>query len=401
MLPNLSVLVKKCEQAGLKVAIKGKKATKADYVRALRDNALKTLYPSGMPYEELSLALCFPYWNLKESEQKSVWTDPRFVVQSKENGCRAALHFVAGKGVFAHSRTVSVKTWGYQELHQQFIWRDFIPDFTATVDCETIIEKSVDTRPYTTKGEVTKTSLHSTIAVLHLEAEASRRLQVEQDAPLIFKVLDITKWEGRDVKNQPYRQRLELITAFFAKVNTLEIGKYFIQLPVFRQNKKAFFESVVAAGGEGVVLKNLNEAYEDSSSRSRNNWIKVKKRKELDAFVTGFKRGEPDGGWVDLIGALEFSVNLEGGGTHVIGYATNLSYETRVAMTVFSGGEVSLKPEVYGRVAQISGQDISARELRLSHCTLDRWRDGAGDEKSADDCVVSMQDLKDSAEWVG
>ena len=59
---------------------------------------------------------------------------------------------------------------------------------------------------------------------------------------------------------------------------------------------------------------------------------------------------------------------------------------------------VTKDPTLYGRVAEISGQDISARELRLSHCTLERWREGA-DLKIEAECVTSLADLKTAAEW--
>ena len=110
--------------------------------------------------------------------------------------------------------TVSVKTWRYQEVTDHLLFGGMKPDFTAILDCESIIEKSVDTRPYTTKGEVTKTSLHSTVSVLHLSSEASLRLQVEQDAPLKFKVLDLVKWGDEDLRRKTYRSRLVYLSKF-------------------------------------------------------------------------------------------------------------------------------------------------------------------------------------------
>ena len=59
---------------------------------------------------------------------------------------------------------------------------------------------------------------------------------------------------------------------------------------------------------------------------------------------------------------------------------------------------VTMDPTMHWRVAEISGQDISTRELRLSHCTLERWREGAG-AKPESECVVKLADLKAAAEW--
>ena len=130
--------------------------------------------------------------------------------------------------------------------------------------------------------------------------------------------------------------------------------------------------------------------------------MKVKKRKDYDAFVTGFKRGEPDGDFRNMVGALEFSVNLTNGKRHVIGYPINMTLEERQRISIYdpTTDTVTMIPEYYNRVAEISGQDISARELRLSHCTLDRWRDQEGDKKLPQDCVVDLEDLIQASDWV-
>ena len=128
--------------------------------------------------------------------------------------------------------------------------------------------------------------------------------------------------------------------------------------------------------------------------------VKVKKHLHYDAFVTGFKPGEPGSAWRDLVGALEFSVKTEEG-NHVIGYVSSISFEMREQITQHdSDGQLSLVPSMYNRVAEISGQDISGREYRLTHCTLERWRDMPGDTKHPDDCRTSMQDLRKAAAWV-
>jgi ATP-dependent DNA ligase len=314
------------------------------------------------------------------------------------------LYFIRNVGVFATSRNISLKTFRFSELTGKLLFAGFHKaPFNITIDCEAIIEKPVDTRPYTAKGEVTKTSLHSTTAVLSLEDNNSRKLQRDQNAPLTFKVLDITQWEGVDIKHQPLRNRLGCREAFMAFVAGTELGQYFKKPESAMTDKKKFLEKIWSEGGEGVILKNMRAPYEDSSSRPRDHMVKVKKRIEFDAFVTGFKRGEAGTGFENLVGALEFSVNLTNGKTHVLGYPINMTLEERQRITAYDPvtNQVSLIPEYYGRVAEISGQDISARELRLSHCTLDRWRDQPGDVKLATDCVQNLEELKQAAEWVG
>lgn len=404
MLPNLAVLEKKCVALGLTPTPKGKRLGKQDCVDVLRAHFLPE---GGIPYEELTPMLAFAEWNLKEEEQTKIWNSPSWVAQKKLNGCRVILHFVKDVGVFAHSRTVSLKTYRFQELTNQFLFHDFIPDFTATVDAEAIIEKPVDTRPYTTKGEITKTSLHSTTSVLHLEAENARKLQREQDAPLILQVFDITKMESKtgvaDLCQLKLMARLTWLTNFMHKIESTEIAHFFQFPEVEQTDKRAFYKKIIAEGGEGVILKSLNAPYVDSSSRRRDAWVKVKRRMEFDAYVVDFKRGEEGTGWENLIGALGFAVNTENG-PHTIAWCTNLPLETRKKITRYNSetNEVSLHPGMYNKVAEVSGQDISARSLRLSHATIDRWRPKDGpDAKRPEECNTELADLKEASAWVG
>lgn len=403
MLPNLSELKSKCQKLNLPVVQAGKREAKADYVKVLREHFLKRDYPMGLPYEELTPMLCFASWNLTEAELKGIWRNPEWIAQRKENGCRMTLYFVPKVGVFATSRTISLKTYRLQELTDKLLFNNFQDSpGMITLDVEAIVEKPVDTTPYTAKGQVTKSSLHSTTAILSLEGSNSRRLQRDQDAPLTFKVLDVTQWGGVDLRKQALAHRLEKVNLFFDWIRTTELASNFIYLPVEKVDKQKFLESIWEDGGEGVVLKNLRSTYEDSTSRRRDAWVKVKKRVEFDCFVSGFKRGEPDGEFRNLVGALEFSVNLTNGKTHVLGYPINMTLEERNRISIYDPATdtVSMISSMYNRVAEISGQDISAREFRLSHCTFDRWREDEGDTKLAEECVVDFADLQQAAEWV-
>lgn len=405
MLPNLDLLEKKCRDLNLKVSLAGKKPQKDDYVRSLRAHFMPE---GGLPYEEVTPMLCYPSWNLKPIELEGIWASERWIAQEKLNGCRIVLHFVPGKGVFAHSRSISVKTYRYSELTDVLLFREFkdIPGYTV-VDAEIQIEKPVDTRPYSAKGVVTKTALASTTAVLALAPENSRKLQVEQNAPFRVKVFDIMrspKWgqEWGDLRNMKLENRLIILEDFKKWIQSTSIGSNFMFPGYTATNKKLYNEAIWVGGGEGTVLKNLDSTYEDSSSRSREGWVKVKKRKEVDAYVVGFERGDAGKGWENLVGDLLFAVLTKSGQEHVIAKCSNMKFEKRQAITIYDSetNEVTLHPDMYRQVAQVSGQDVSSRSLRLTHATIDRWRDQPGDEKSADECVVDMNEISQMAEWV-
>lgn len=403
MLMNLAALEKKCQDLGLDYQpTDGKKLGKAHCVAALRAHFLP---PEGLPYEEIAPQLAFPEWNLKALEIRNVQEGPDWGAQCKFNGYRLIIYFIKGVGVFATTRTVSVKTFRLEEMSSKLLFGDHVPDFTATVDCEGIIEKPVDTGPYTMggKGVVTKSSLHSAVAVAHLNAEGCLRLQREQNAPFVFKVFDVLNLDGESLMGLLLREREKIrMSSDFQKRFSLEPLLNQFEFPELVQvDRLAYRDKIIKAGGEGVIWKNLNATYTEDG-RQRNVWVKHKKRIEFDAFVSGFKPGESGKGFEHLVAALEFSVNLKEGGTHVLGWASNLTRDHMNKMTVTVDGKPTLHPSMLNRVAEISGQDVSAREFRLSHCTLDRWRYQPGpDFKSADQCVVSMQDLKEAAEWVG
>jgi ATP-dependent DNA ligase len=348
--------------------------------------------PNEVSYEELVPMLLFPYWNLKLAEQTAIWKDSNdWIAQQKLNGCRTILHFVNGVGVFAHSRTVSKTTGRRQEFRDHLLFSDFVPKFTATVDCEAIVDKSVDTRPYTSKGEVTRSSLQSTTAVLHLEAEASKALQRDQDAPLVFHVFDMVRWQELDLKKKPLCERLSYLVDFRAAIDSVQLGKYFEYPQVRFQGKEDFFHEVTSRGGEGVVLKNLNSVYEDSSARNRKGWIKVKHQLECQAFVSGFERGKTKGEWKNKVGVLIFSVLTEKG-EQVIAKITNLPFPFRKQISVYDPvvNKVELNPDVYGKVATVGGVEISQRAYRLSHPKLIRWRSDVLKEQ----CRYSAADIE-------
>lgn len=202
---TLAELRKQAEALGLQVSPAS--ATRP-YVDALRFHFLQKDYPNGLPYAELCPMQAYNLWDFHPRQQNSVWKSHDWVAQRKLNGCRMILHFVRDVGIFANSRNVSVSTYRRHELTNYLLFRTLKPSFTAVIDAEALVEKAIDTRNYTTKGEVTKTSLHSTSAILRLRPECSRNLQIEQDAAIKIHAFDITNWMGSDLRKKKLAERL-------------------------------------------------------------------------------------------------------------------------------------------------------------------------------------------------
>jgi ATP-dependent DNA ligase len=393
MIRRLSELQALCRELGLEVRIGSRKA-KRDYLQALRDHYLKKDYLEGPPFEELTPMLSFPYWNLRTPERERVWQDHNdWLVQQKFDGCRVILHFVKYTGVFAHSRNIDTQKYRRTDLTYHLLFADLIPNFSATIDTEAVIETNIDTSPFTPKGSKIPPSLQAVAAVLALRPESARRLQTEQSAPLKFKAFDLSMWDGKDFRQKKLCERLPYLNDFLASISGTPAGQYFEIPPTQLYAKKLFFDRVLAAGGEGVVFKNLNSPYVDSSKRSRKGWIKVKRSVELDAFVSGFEGGKPNGRWKNRIATLLFSVDTEDG-PHLIAKVSSISKRSRTMITVKNKEtkQISLHPDMIGKTAHLVGQEITPKSLRLLHPKVVRWDRLGVDSKVR--CCYSMKDIK-------
>lgn len=146
------------------------------------------------------------------------------------------------------------------------------------------------------------------------------------------------------------------------------------------------------------VFKNINAPYHATTSRTIDQ-VKIKRtisegiNRDLDAWVTGFIQSSQDKKWSDLIGSLVFSCKVKMlDGTeklHQIGVCSGIPFELRKEATVYDeNGNPALNPEWLGRVATLSGQNISARKLALTHAVIVTWRP----DKDPDGCEVLTEE---------
>jgi hypothetical protein len=392
MIRKLAELQALCRELGLEVRIGPRKA-KSDYLQALREHYLRRDYLEGPPFAELTPMLSYPYWNLRVPERERIWHDHNdWLVQEKFNGCRVILHFVKGIGTFAHSRNLDTRTYRRTDLTYHLLFADFVPDFSATVDTEAIIQLPIDTS-FTPKGSKIQPSLQAVAAVLALRPESARRLQTEQSASLMFKAFDLPMWDDKDLRKKKLVERLPYLNDFLAAIRTTPAGPHFEVPPTQLYAKKLFFDRVLSKGGEGCMFKNLNSPYLDSSKRSRKGWVKVKKSVELDAFVSGFEPGKPNGRWKNRVATLLFSVDTEAG-PHLIAKVSSISKRSRTMITVKDREtkQISLHPDMIGKTAHLVGQEITPKSLRLLHPRVIRWNHMGVDAKTR--CTYSMKDIR-------
>lgn len=373
---NLSDLKKEALGCGLDVRQSGKRPAKEDYLQALRVHYLRRDFPNGLPYSEVTPMLCVDYWGLHPKEQDALWNDMNWVAQEKLNGVRLILHFVKGVGVFAHSRTISVHTYRRTELTERLLFGSYVPDFTGTVDAECVCRG----------GDLQKTN-----ALLHMESEASTKFQKEQNCPLVAHVFDILSWQGTDLRGKKLCERLSYLPDFRVAVTTADLGDYFAFPEIHLHGKKEVYDKILADGGEGVVLKNLNFTYVDSLRRCRVGWVKCKRQLVMDAYISGIERGRAGSDYENKIACLIFSVETEEGPLP-IAKVSSLAWDYRKRVSLYDKGSNTVKLDVgqYGRVARLSGLELSMRARRLVHPRIVHWMNHLSQEQ----CVYSFKDIE-------
>lgn len=138
------------------------------------------------------------------------------------------------------------------------------------------------------------------------EAELAASLEL---SPFFFDVLHA---DGRDLLDEPLRDRLAVLDALLADAAGPLVVRRLVTDDAAAAT--AFFDAAVAEGQEGVVVKSLDAPY--AAGRRGAGWVKVKPRHTLDLVVLAVEQGsgrrsgwlsniwlgarEPEGGFVML-----------------------------------------------------------------------------------------------------
>lgn len=395
---TLPQLKKECSLKGIEVIIEGKEH-KEDYVRALRNYWLIRYYgsPDKAPWPLQFMIsidcpmLCRRYQQCKPEQQKKFWESDEYIAEEKRDGCRCLILFDASTQTFDfYSRNNSLVDFLPQSYKETILVtsKDFYYPDNFVLDCEVISTNPNISTIMGKRGVVCATQLQATTALLALNPDESKKLQ-KQD-PLKFIIFDCL-YDGESLIDKAWKVRHphaeKLADLLFKSGFTCELNQ------VVRSNKLEFYSDIIEQSKEGIVFKNVNAPYHATTSRTIDQ-VKLKRtiseglNKDLDAWVTGFIPASQDKGWSDLIGALVFSckVRMKDGTIkiHPIGTCSGIPYELRKSATIYIDGKPSLNPDFLGRVATLSGQNVSARKLALTHCVIDQWRP----DKDPDGCEI-------------
>lgn len=194
--------------------------------------------------------------------------------------------------------------------------------------------------------------------------------------------------------------------------------------PIFSTNKAQIHKDILEKGGEGVMLKDVNSPYVHEGRPK--SMYKFKRYEEVDAFVADGRPGEEGKGWELLIGDIGFACFTESGKIHLVARCSNLELEQRIEASVCKhcastlqvnhdnvdgkrrilgtkctnsvcakeNGGAALNPQWLNRVAEITGQEWTARVYRLKHAVIARWRLTGEDVKAKEDCKVNLKNIE-------
>lgn len=388
---RIDYLKNQCDQLGITVTPAGRKLMKDDYVKALRNHFLNEYYGSddNIPWSMkfmLSIEcpqLCRRIKDLKPEQQKMLWESKDWIAEEKHDGIRILICHDANENKFHFfSRNNSVVDY----LPQDYIdtiyvtAKDFSYPNNFVLDCE-----AISTNPMVETNTQCLTQLQSTAALLNLNPEDSKKIQ--KDNPLKFVVFDCL-YDGESYINSPWTERhkhAEKLTSLLKASNfNCDINPVVENTDDNKFAKREYFEKLIADNKEGVVLKNKNAKYHATSSRTID-CVKVKRStddtltRDLDAFITDYVVGNTDTRNENMVVGFVFSIMMEKDDgnvvTHPIAVCSNVSDFIKEDATVINeNGEVTLNKKYYGRVATLQGQNISARQLRLTHSIIKDWR---------------------------
>lgn len=347
--------------------------------------------------------LSYRFDKLKEHRQEEIMADDKWFAEEKFDGCRMVVTYDPKEGFGFFGRNRSKATFlpiNYTDkiLINGQSARSFAGLFSgrAVWDAELVTDGYVETQ----SGSFTGAQLNAAVSVLQLN-DADSHLAQNTTAPLrcilfdkvpistdaTFCLAPLEFWERRDRLEHEFVGISDKLFPFF-KLSGLE-----------RTNKKAFLDSLLAQGKEGIILKSSYGLYIQGVNgfRCPDANIKVKRTMtgalgdEIDAYIIGYTNGEE---WDKrgMIAGITLAVQLrdEYGKVkpHWIATVSGIPDSVREKLSYVDGsGAARMNEEYYQQVLTIDGQDISSRNRRIAHAKAD-WNKGFRTDKLAQDCIM-------------
>lgn len=287
----------------------------------------------------------------KEKYIDNLFKTDTLIVQPKFDGERMLIHF-NNEEIYTTSRRVNKD--GYYMENQ-----DKLPKLTSLK-----IPYSFENKPigYTVIDcECYAKNWNEIVGVLHSLPERAIELQKEVDVK--FAVFDILFFDGCDLRDIPYMDRLSILIDFINILKEYNDAS-FIDItptkPIKKEEIEKEMESALNEGYEGIVIKPLSKFYYDKGAL-----IKVKKFETVDLVIMDYQPGE--GKYEGLIGAV------------IVGYYDEATDSLVKVAKVNCGTDEERRNwtanwnNMLGKVMEVKCQEITDKSLR--HPVYIRLRD--------------------------
>lgn len=305
------------------------------------------------------------------SFREALWTDPSYVAEEKYDGDRRIAQF-CGKVIRFTGTRESVDGTGFVEK------TGCLPHLSGLGESSDAMRAALRTLEGTVlDGEVVPPlgkeirggrSKYVTSIMGSKPDEALRKQR--EGGFLCYAVFDCLFWKGTDVRHDTFVHRQHLaLRAVRAWGNS-----YVSHVESYTACKREYYDLIIKQGGEGVVLKRLDQKYGDESL-----WVKVKGEGTADVVVMGFKPGK--GKYKNMAGAIIFGQ-----------FVTKDRIESLDRLGTargFTDAQMrALSPKDMGRVFRVkhNGREPTGA---FRHPRFDSWRD----DKSPRDCVYREDEI--------
>lgn len=249
-----------------------------------------------------------------------------YIAQIKLDGMRAVVHITTtGLRIYSRNAGVADPTRPLEKTSSlPHLATLKFPELVGTVlDCEILI-------PGKDSAELAGT--------------VNRKELVQDNTKVKLFVFDILQYRGLKITDKSLRYRLSQLLS----ISHLLQSEHIFILPYASTpyQKRKLYDKVLATGGEGIMLKNLDAKYIEGE-RPANNWYKAKKSATYDCVVMGFSTGK--GKYNTQIGAVKFGQYVDGRLVE-LGQASGMNDRMRLDM--------SFNPKKYlGQVVVIKGME--------------------------------------------
>jgi len=388
---KLSELIKECREKGISIPDDAK-VSKEVLIRKLANHHLEH-NPTGLPpLEQLFPRLAKDIEDLSEEEKEEALRSDQYACGEKKNGIRGILH-IRPEGNRFTSRNRCANSYLLNELTENMphLKSLNLRDFEGSIfDGELYLPSEF------VKLDTVANALEATTALLHCSPEKASEYQETTDQRIHYHIFDVLRTNGQDLTTLPLKERLQFLKEFQGFVKSSGYGEHIRFEELIFHGKEEYFRKIIEAGGEGIVLKDLDAPYFPGARSS--SWLKLKRSNTTDAIIIGYDRGKE---WdkKGLIGSIKLGVFDECGDLRSIGRVSSLSLQKRIEMTEVVEGIPTLKKGYLGTVVECRFQELN-KNLRGRHLQILSFREGQN-AKPISECYLNLSKEKENLTRVG